>query len=69
MKYIVDIPDNKSFFAEEFFKSISFIKKIKPILKNEITNPTLLKNIEDYESNKVKATPLNLEELKLMLNA
>ena len=69
MKYILDIPENKMAFAEEFFKSISFIKKIKAIAPNEINNTAVLKGIEDYESKKVTPTPLNLAELKAMINA
>ncbi len=69
MKYIIEIPENKIAFAEEFFKSISFIKKIKAIASNEITNIAILKGIEDYESKKVTPTPLSLTELKEMINA
>jgi hypothetical protein len=69
MKYILDIPENKIAFAEEFFKSISFVKKVKAIASNEITNTTVLKAIEEYESKKVTPTPLNLAELKAMINA
>ena len=53
MKYIVEIPDNKIAFAEEFFKSISFVKNVKAITPNEITNTSILKGIEDYESKSV----------------
>ncbi len=73
MKYRIEleIPDNKSSFILEFFKSITFIKKVKidVIEKNEITNPEILKSIEDYETRKVSPTPLNLAELKAMINA
>jgi len=31
MKYILEIPDNKAAFAEEFFKSISFVKNASPL--------------------------------------
>jgi hypothetical protein len=34
-----------------------------------ITNPVILKEIEDYESKKTTPTPLNLAELKAMINA
>jgi hypothetical protein len=37
--------------------------------ENEITNPVILKSIEDYELGKIKSTPLNLEELKKMIDA
>lgn len=69
MKYILDIPENKMAFAEEFFKTISFVKKVKAILPNEITNPAILQSIEGYEKSKIKPTPLSLTELKEMLNA
>jgi len=68
MKFILEIAENKSEHAKEFFKTISFIKNVKAIQSNEITNPTILQNIEAYEKGKLKATPLNLEDLKLMLN-
>jgi hypothetical protein len=71
MKYTIEleIPENKISFAEEFFKSIAFIKKVKPIFANEITNSKLLKSIEDYETNKLKPTPVNLKELKDLIYA
>lgn len=69
MRYIIDIADNKSAFAEEFFKTISFVKTVTPIAPNEITKPSLLKSIEDYETRRVKPTPLNLEDLKALIRA
>ena len=71
MRYLldIDIADNKTSFAEEFFKTISFVKKVRVIASNEITNPTILQSIEDYEKGKAKPTPLNLTELKAMINA
>ena len=68
MKYILEIPENKMALAEEFFKSISFIKSIKAIAPNEITKASILKEIEDYESKKITPTPLNLTELKAMID-
>ena len=68
MKYIIEIAENKKSFAEEFFKNVSFIKKVKEIPSNEITNPAILKSIEDYEKAIVKPTPISLEELKQMLH-
>jgi len=71
MRYIVDIDiaDNKKTFVEEFFKTISFVKKVRIIESNEITNPAILQSIEDYEKRNTKPTPLNLAELKDMINA
>jgi hypothetical protein len=68
MKYILEIAENKSEFAEEFFKTISFIKHVRAVPSNEITNPTILKNMEEYENGKLKATPISLAELKSMLH-
>jgi hypothetical protein len=68
MKYVLEVPDNKSDFAEEFFKTISFVKNIKQIASNEITNPSILQSIDDYEIGKLTPTPLSLKELKVMLN-
>lgn len=39
MKYILEVPDKEVVFAEKFFKKISFIKKVKALKPNEITNP------------------------------
>ena len=71
MKYMleIEIDEDKAGFAEEFFKSISFVKKVRHIASNEITNPKILQSIESYEKNKVKPTPLNLSELKEMIHA
>jgi|688.fasta_scaffold1622943_1 hypothetical protein len=71
MKYIldIDIAEEKKSFAEEFFKTISFVKNVRLYEENEITNPVILKSIEDYEKGKTKSTPLNLEELKKMIDA
>ena len=71
MKYLldIDIAANKAAFAEEFFKTISFVKKVRAIPANEITNPAILQSIETYEKGKVQPTPLNLDELKAMINA
>ena len=71
MRYIldIDIADNKITFAEEFFKTISFVKKVRAIASNEITNPAILQSIDDYENGKSKPTPLNLAELKAMIDA
>jgi len=71
MKYILEleVAENKTAFAQEFFKTISFVKKIKAIAPNEITNPAILHSIEQYEKGKVKPTPMSLVKLKKMLHA
>ncbi len=69
MKYIVEIADNKTEIAEAFFKSVSFIKNVKQVAVDEITNPLILQSIENYEKNRIKPTSLNLKELREMVNA
>jgi hypothetical protein len=69
MKYIIDVKDSKKAFIEEFFKSISFVKSVKVISENEITNPAILKSIDAYEKNKVKPKAISFEKLKKMLDA
>ncbi len=69
MKILLDINDNKAAFAMEFFKNVSFIKKSKAIAPNEITNSEILQSIEGYEKGKLNPTPLNLKELKALINA
>ena len=69
MKYLIDIEDNKKEFAEEFFKTISFVKNVRAIPSNEITDQAILKSINEYETGKTKPAPLNLAELKVFLNA
>jgi hypothetical protein len=71
MKYRLDVEvaDDETSFAENFFKNIPFIKKVKAIAANEITNPSILQGIEAYEKGNVKPTPLSLAELKAMINA
>ena len=68
MKYIIDIQDNKISLAEDFFKSLSFIKTVKRLQTNEISNITILKSINDYEKGNILPTPLNLNDLKNMLD-
>ena len=59
MKYILEIPDNKAAFAEEFFKSISFVKNASPLsgekalLINEIKEA--VENLKLVRSGKLKA--------------
>jgi hypothetical protein len=71
MKYLldIDVTENKSGFVEEFFKTISFVKNIRAIENNEITNPAILQSIDDFEKGKSIPTPLNLAELKAMIDA
>jgi hypothetical protein len=69
MKYILEIIDRDVDFAEKFFKRVSFIKKVKALKPNEITNSQILKSIELYEKGNIKPTSLSLKKLKAMLNA
>lgn len=65
----IDVADYNSEFAQEFFKTISFVKNVKVIESNQITNPAILQSIEDYENNLVQPTPMSLDEHKVMINA
>jgi len=65
----IEIAENKRAFVEEFFKTISFVKKVKIVAQNEITNPAILDSIEEYEKGKIKPTPVSLSELKAMIDA
>jgi len=71
MKYIleIEVAGNETTFVEKFLKNISFVKAVKPVASNEITNPAILQSIEAYETGKISSTPLNLAELKAMINA
>ena len=69
MKLLLDINDHKAEFAMEFFKNVSFVKKVKAVAPNEITNAAILYSIESYEKGKSKPTPVNLKELKALINA
>jgi hypothetical protein len=70
MKHVVqlEVSSNKLSFLLEFFKSISFIKKVKVFDNNEITNPKILSSIEEYETKKTQPTPMSIEELKKMIH-
>jgi|JI6StandDraft_1071083.scaffolds.fasta_scaffold32028_2 polyhydroxyalkanoate synthesis regulator phasin len=67
MKYIIEIPDNKSALAEELFKSISFVKKMSPLsgekaqLINEIKEAVVNLNL-------VKKGKLKARSAKQLLN-
>ena len=71
MKHVVqlEVSSNKLSFLLEFFKSISFVKKVKVFEHNEITNPKILLSIEEYETKKTQPTPMSIKELKKMIHA
>ncbi|MDR0867149.1 MAG: hypothetical protein LBP75_01565 [Planctomycetota bacterium] len=71
MKYQLEleVDEDRAAFAEEFFNAISFVKKVKTVAPNEITNPAILRSIADVESGRVAPTPLNLAELRGLLHA
>ncbi|TKK71493.1 hypothetical protein FC093_00250 [Ilyomonas limi] len=69
MKILLEVADNKADLLLELLKDISFIKDAKQTGDTEITNPAILKSIEDYESGKVQPTPCNLEDLKALIDA
>jgi hypothetical protein len=68
MKVLLEINDSKAELAMEFFKTMSFVKKIKAMAKNEVTNGAILQSIEAYEKGKTKPTSVNLKELKAIIN-
>lgn len=65
----IEVANNEKSFIEAFFKSISFVKKVKTIEPNEITNNMVMESIEQYEKGKVKPTLLNLKDLKEFIRA
>jgi len=70
MKFLIDIDtkQNSLEFVMQFLKNISFIKDIKVVESNEVTNPSILQSIEDYEKNMIKPTPMSLSELKSLMD-
>jgi len=58
----INLPDDSQInVIKAFLKAL----KIKfSIASNEITNPAILKSINEYENGKSHPTPMNLEELK-----
>lgn len=56
-RFEMEMPENKLAIALEFLKSLSFIKNVKEIPVNEITNERILKRIEEYESGISEAKP------------
>ena len=69
MKILLEVADNKGDLLLELLKDVSFVKDAKQIADNEITNPAILKSIEDYEKGKVQPTPCNLKDLKALIDA
>jgi|LakMenE01Jun11ns_1017448.scaffolds.fasta_scaffold8232028_1 hypothetical protein len=65
----IEVANNNRSFIEAFFNSISFVKKVRTIESNEVTNSIVMESIEQYEKGKVKPTPLNLKDLKEYINA
>ena len=69
MKVVLDVTDNKVEMFLEFMKSLSFVKKAEVAEPNEILNPRILQSIEDYEKGKATPTPVNLADLKALIDA
>lgn len=69
MKVVLDVTDNKVEMFLEFMKSLSFVKKAEVAEPNEILNPRILQSIEDYEKGKAMPTPVNLTDLKALIDA
>jgi len=68
MKILVEVSNNKADSAMEVLKSISFVKNVKQVALNEVTNPFILLSKGDYEKEKINPTPLNLTGLNAMIN-
>lgn len=68
-KIELDVPEQKLALVLEFLKEDSFIKNIRTIAPIEISNPKILKAIEDYESGMAEPVSISLSELKAMLHA
>lgn len=69
MRILLEVSDNKADLFLEFIRNLPFVKKSEKVSDNEVTNPKILRSIEDYEQGKVSPTPANLEELKALINA
>jgi hypothetical protein len=68
-KVELDVSEQKLSLVLEFLKGVSFIKNIRAVASNEITNQKILDSIEDYEKGKTEPVPLSLAELKAMTHA
>jgi hypothetical protein len=66
-KVVIDVPQSKVAFAEDFFKAISFVKEVSPFAENEITNENVLQSINAYENGTTQPIAVNLEDLKQLL--
>jgi hypothetical protein len=66
-KVVIDVPENKVSFAEDFFRAISFVKEVSPFAENEITNESVLQSINSYENGAVQPVAVSLEDLKRLL--
>ena len=69
MKILLEVNNNKASEMLTLLKSIDFIKSVKQVSDNEITNSAILKSIEDYEINKVQPSLCNMEDLKALIHA
>lgn len=68
-KIELDVPEQKLALVLEFLKEVSFIKNIRTVAPNEISNPKILKAIEEYENGQAEPVSLSLSDLKAMLHA
>ena len=71
MKYKIELelPESKLALAMEFLRSLSFVKNVKAVAPNEVTNEKIRSGIEAYETGLVKPIPASLAELKELLHA
>lgn len=68
-KVELDVSEQKLSLVLEFLKGVSFIKNIRTVAPNEITNQKILDGIEAYEKGKTEPVSLSLAELKALIHA
>src|SRR5690242_2458105 len=69
MKILLEVNDNKADLLLELLKNVSFVKDARQIADNKITNPEILKSIEDFEKGRVQPRLCNFEDLKALIHA
>lgn len=69
MEILLDVNDDKAELFLEFIKNIPFVRSSEKVSSGQVGNKAVLQSIEDYESGKVAPTPLNLTDLKNLIDA
>jgi hypothetical protein len=68
-KIELDVSEQKLSLVLEFLKGVSFIKNVRTVAPNEITNPKVLESIEDFETGLLQPVSRSLTEVKLLQSA